>query len=446
MTNPRSSSGYSRREFLKTSATSTLGVSAVLLGAPALVGAAPLPTLRVGLIGCGGRGTAAARDIIASSGGVDIVSLGDLFPDRLAKARATLAAALGTRFTVDDRHAFTGFDAYRKVLDSGVDLVILATPPGFRPLHLRAAVEAGKHVFTEKPVAVDPVGVRSVIASSDLAANKGLAIVAGTQRRHDPRYVETMRRMADGAIGEVVAGQVYWNMGGLWHVDRTAEMSDMEWQIRNWLYFTWLSGDHIVEQHVHNIDVANWALGGHPVRANGVGGRQSRVDPAFGHIFDHFAVELEYASGARIATMCRQQIGTAPFVGERFMGTLGSSDGHSWIRKGRDEWRPAAAPVPINPYVEEHRDLVASIREGRPLNEGRRVAESTLTAIMAREAAYTGQVVTWDEITASDLSLMPEMLAFGPLAVPPIAQPGVTKLSRPAFARAPDATSPAVAR
>ncbi|GAC1515213.1 MAG: Gfo/Idh/MocA family oxidoreductase [Gemmatimonadaceae bacterium] len=438
MTNSFDSSGYSRRQFIKASAVSTLGVSAALIGGPTLLGAAPPPVLRVGLIGCGGRGTGAARDLIASSEGVDIVAMGDLFSDRLVTARASLAEKLGSRFRVDDRHAFSGFDAYRRVVESGVDLVILATPPGFRPAHLRAAIDAGKHVFTEKPVAVDPVGVRSVMATSDLAATKGLAIVAGTQRRHDPRYVETIRRINDGAIGDIVAGHVYWNMGGLWKVERTSGMSDVEWQIRNWLYYTWLSGDHIVEQHVHNIDVANWALGGHPVRAVGVGGRQSRVEPAFGHIFDHFAVELEYQNGARVSTMCRQQVGTPTLVGERFVGTKGSSDAHSWIRKGAEEWRSATEPTPINPYVQEHRDLIASIRSGRPLNEGRRVAESTLTAIMAREAAYTGQVVTWDEIAVADLSLAPDPLAFGPLPTPPVAQPGVTKLSRPAFAQARD--------
>jgi predicted dehydrogenase len=282
----------------------------------------------------------------------------------------------------------------------------------------------------EKPVAVDPVGLRAVLAASDRAAARSLAVVAGTQRRHEPKYLEAMRRIHDGAIGDITGGQVYWNQGGLWVADRKPGMSDVEWQIRNWLYFTWLSGDHVVEQHIHNIDVANWALGAHPVRANGVGGRQVRVEEKFGHIFDHFAVELEYPNGAVVLSMCRQQDGTTRYVGERFAGTRGTSDGSSWIR-GATTWRWAAEGEPVNPYVQEHVDLVASIRAGRPLNEGRQVAESTLSAILVREAAYTGQAITWDEILASDLDLTPPgSQAFGPLGVAPVARPGVTKLSR----------------
>ncbi|MCI0432905.1 MAG: Gfo/Idh/MocA family oxidoreductase [Gemmatimonadetes bacterium] len=248
-----------------------------------------------------------------------------------------------------------------------------------------------------------------------------------------------MRRIHGGAIGDIVAGQVAWNQGGLWHHERTPGLSDVEWQIRNWLYFTWLSGDHIVEQHIHNIDVANWALGGPPVRAQGVGGRQVRVDPSFGHIFDHFAVELEYANGARILSMCRQQDGTARFVGEHFIGTRGSSDGQTWIR-GAAAWEHPEVDRPANPYVLEHTDLVASMRAGKPLNELRQVAESTLTAILAREAAYTGQVIAWDEIAASDLDLTPELNGFGPLAVPPVPAPGITRLARTPFTHSREGT------
>ncbi|HEY8485339.1 MAG TPA: Gfo/Idh/MocA family oxidoreductase [Longimicrobiales bacterium] len=430
----------SRRDFLKTSAATTLGLSAALLSASTYVYADGSDTIRVGLIGCGGRGTGAVRDIVTGAEGVELYAMGDLFQDRLERSLNILQRQIGDKFKVDPSRAFVGFDAYQKVIESGVDLVILATPPGFRPAHLKAAIEAGKHVFMEKPVAVDPVGVRSVIASSELAQKKGLAIVAGTQRRHDPAYIETIRRIHDGAIGDVVAGQVYWNQGGLWKVDRAPGMSDVEWQIRNWLYFTWLSGDHIVEQHIHNIDVANWVLRSHPVKANGVGGRQVRVDPAYGHIFDHFAVELEYPNGARILSMCRQQDGTARFVGEYFIGTRGTSDAQSWI-KGRSNWEYKGQKV--NPYVQEHTDLVASIRAGKPLNEGKQVAESTLTAIMAREAAYTGQVVTWDEIMNSDLDLTPPSLAFGSMPVPPVAAPGVTKLSRTLFTHSREAAAKA---
>src|SRR5687768_2489579 len=326
--------------------------------------------IRVGVIGCGGRGSGAARDIMRAGGeGVRIVAMGDLFPDRLQRARDNLAklasedAMVGTQFKVTPETAFSGFDAYEKVLASDIDLVILATPPGFRPMHLAAAVAAGKHIFMEKPVAVDPAGVRSVIASAAAAKAKNLAIVAGTQRRHDPAYVEIMKRLHDGAIGHLTSGRVYWNQGGLWNAARQAEWSDSEWQIRNWLYFTWLSGDHIVEQHMHNIDVANWVLGAHPIRASGVGGRQSRTDPAYGHIFDHFAIDFECPNGARIHSVCRQVDGAQNFVGERFAGTKGSSDVRNWIR-GENPWeRDRSVRVP-NAYVQEHIDFIASIRDG----------------------------------------------------------------------------------
>jgi predicted dehydrogenase len=426
-----------RRTFLKTTAAG-LGVAPALFGAPARAWAQGRDTIRVGLVGCGGRGTGAARDLVTGADGIEIVAMGDLMHDRLEQSRARLEEAIAASYQVDDLHAFTGFDAYQRVIESDIDLVILATPPGFRPAHLAAAVAAGKHIFTEKPVAVDPVGVRSVIATAELARQKNLAIVAGTQRRHDPRYIEIMKRVHDGAIGEITGGQVYWNQGGLWNFERRAGMSDTEWQIRNWLYFTWISGDHIVEQHIHNLDVANWALGGPPVRANGVGGRQARQDPSYGHIFDHFAIELEYANGARVLSMCRQQDGTARYVGERFTGTRGTaspSDRNPWIR-GTAEWQWQQDGEPVNPYVQEHTDLVASIRAGTPLNEGRQVAESTLTAILAREAAYTGQDITWDEIMASNLDLTPGNIAFGPMPFPPVAQPGLTKLERPPFGHA----------
>ena len=439
------SAGFNRRDFLRASAMTAAGVAASqMVPLSAFAHAQGSETIRIGLIGAGGRGTGAASDAIKGSEGVEIVAMGDLFPDRLARSREQLTRAIGAKLKVTDATAYSGFDAYQKVINTpGVNLVILATPPAFRPIHLAAAVAAGKHVFMEKPVAVDPTGIRSVIASSDLATQKGLAIVAGTQRRHDPKYIETMKRIHDGAIGEIVGGQVYWNQGGLWRAERTPTMSDMEWQIRNWLYFTWSSGDHIVEQHVHNIDVANWAMNGHPVKANGVGGRQVRTDPGYGHIFDHFSVELEYPNGTKILSVCKQQDGTSQFIGEAFVGTKGSSDGAGTIR-GDAAFRHRN-PEGFNPYVQEHTDLVASIRAGKPLNEGRRMAESVLTAIMAREAAYTGQEITWEQIEKSDLDLVPKSWAFGPLPVAPVPMPGVTKLSRPPFAHS-HATSTQSAR
>jgi len=278
----------------------------------------------------------------------------------------------------------------------------------------------------EKPVAVDPVGVRSVIASSELARSKGLAVVAGTQRRHQASYLELMRRIKDGAIGEVVGGQCYWNQGELWVVKKTPEMSDMEWQCRNWLYFTWLSGDHIVEQHVHNIDVMNWAIGALPVKAMAMGGRQVRTAPEYGNIYDHFAVEFEYPEGVRVQSMCRQIPGCADRIEERIVGTRGSAFGYGEI-KGPEPWKFEGEEM--NPYVQEQADLIASIRKGEPLNEGRRIAESTLCAVMGRMSAYTGRAISWEwAMNNSMLDLTPPNFELGDLPVEPVAVPGVTPL------------------
>ncbi len=419
--------GITRRDFVKRSTIATAGMSAGLMASGNFAYADGTDTIRVGLVGCGGRGTGAAHDCYRSSEGVELVAMGDLFQDRMEESKGQLEERLGESFKVDQDHTFLGFDAYEKVIASDVDLVIFATPPAFRPTHLRAAIEAGKHVFIEKPVATDPTGIRSVMESAEMADKKGLAIVAGTQRRHDPAYRAAMKRIHDGAIGEVKAAQVYWNQGGLWHHEREPGMSDMEWQVRNWLYFTWLSGDHIVEQHVHNIDVANWALQAHPVKALGVGGRQARTDPSYGHIFDHFGIEFQYENGARVYSMCRQQEGTPSRVGEHIIGTKGTSDAHSQIQ-GTTNWTYEGEDV--NPYVQEHADLVSSIRAGEPLNEGKRVAESVLTAIMGREAAYTGQEITWEQILNAELDLVPERFEFGSRPIPDVPKPGQTTLTR----------------
>lgn len=419
----------SRRTFMHATAAATAAM--VLPGAHA----AGSDVIRVGLIGCGGRGTGAARDCLRSSDGVELVALGDLAADRLAQCRTELAKAAGenpafaAKYKVSDGRCFTGFDAYQKVLASDIHLVILATPPGFRPTHLAAAVAAGKHIFAEKPVAVDPAGVRSVLATYEIARQKGLAIGAGTQRRHQAEYVATIKRIQDGAIGEVASGQVFWNQGGLWVRDRQPDWSDAEWQIRNWLYFTWLSGDHIVEQHVHNIDVANWVIGSHPVKAIGVGGRQWRTEPRYGHIYDHFAVDFEYPGGARVLSMCRQIAGTKNRIGEHFIGSKGSSDAAGSIAGG-NAWTWARPAQEVSPFVQEHTDLIAGIRSGKPYNELKQIAESTLTAILGREAAYTGQEITWDEILNANQDLTPSQVAFGPLEVPPVAMPGRTKVNR----------------
>lgn len=411
--------GLSRRDFLVGSAATT---AAVML--PSGVFAQGSDKLKVGLVGCGGRGTGAAIDSATADKGVVIHAMADVFQDRIDGCSQTLSGQLKERFNVGDRK-FVGFDAFEKVMKTDCDLVILATPPAFRASHLKAAISANKHVFMEKPVAVDAPGVRSVIESSDLATQKKLAIVTGTQRRHDLAYMEAMKRIHDGQMGDVVACYAYWNQGGLWMNVRQPAWTDMEWQLRNWLYFTWISGDHIVEQHIHNLDVCNWAMNGHPVKAVSLGGRQVRTDAAYGHIFDHFATEYEYANGVKLLSMCRQIDGTASRVSEHLVGTKGSSNANTVI-KGEKPWRWEGDRP--NPYMLEHRDLIASIRAGKPLNEGRQVAESTMTAILGRVAAYTGQEVSWDQAIASNVKLAPAKLEFGSVSVPPVAMPGTTKV------------------
>ncbi len=432
--------GVSRRDFLKTSSMAAVSMAA-LAGSMSSTGALFAQgggRIRVGVIGCGGRGTGAAINCAAASPDIVIASLGDLFPDRLEGSLKTLRERLPAgRVVVTPETCFTGFDAFRKVLKTDVDLVILATPPFFRSGHLAAAVEAGKHVFMEKPVAVDPAGVRSVIASSEAAAAKGLCIVAGTQRRHQAHYQEVMKRVTAGDLGEIIGGQCYWNQGGLWletsaqnWADRIIKKwSDMEWQIRNWLFSVWCSGDHIVEQHVHNIDVINWAMGGHPVKCTGMGGRAARTDPMFGNVFDHFAVEYEYANGARVMSMCRQTEGAAENVSERVIGTKGFSytDSADGYIKGVKPYKTDKESP--NPYVQEHIDLIAAIKAGRPVNEGRQVAESTLTGIMGRMSAYTGRALSWDWVmNASKLDLTPPHMEFRELPPLEVAVPGITKL------------------
>ena len=384
-------------------------------------------TLTVGVIGCGGRGTGAARDALEASTDVRIVALGDVFPDRLEQSRSNLMQFDAARATVADSNCFSGFDAYRGVLSTDCDIVILATPPGFRPDHFAAAIAAGKHVFTEKPVAVDGTGIRKVLAAGEEADRKGLCVVAGTQRRHENSYLAAMAKLHGGAIGELVAGRCYWNMGGLWNVAPDPSRSEMENQCRNWLYYPWLSGDHIVEQHVHNLDVINWAFGSHPDRVFGVGGRQARTGADYGVIYDHFGLEYGYPQGRWALSMCRQQNGTPGNVEEMVTGTQGQMlmrPGFARIENG-EAWRYTGPNN--NPYVTEHVDLQRAIRSGNRLNETRAVAESTLTAIMGREAAYTGQEISWDQALNSKQDLMPAVLAFAECPTPPVPIPGKTK-------------------
>ena len=354
---------------------------------------------------------------------IRVVALADLFDDRLETCRTQLAK-LG--IDVPKKMCFTGFEAYKKLLDvSEINYVIQATPPHFRPMHLTAAIEAGKHVFIEKPAAVDPAGVQMVMKAGELAKKKNLGIAAGTQRRHMKTYQETIQRIQDGAIGEIVYAKCYWNGNQIWVVDRQQGWSDLEWQLRNWNYFTYLSGDHIVEQHVHNLDVMNWVMGTHPIKAvSGLGGRQVRVGERHGHIFDHFAVEFEYPGGISMFSQCRQINGCQNIVGELIVGTQGRSNCKDRIEpKDGKRWRFREREA--SPYKLEHEHLIASIRAGNPINEAQRVAESTLTGIIGREAVYSGKAVEWDAAMKSTTRLGPETYEFGPYPIPPVAMPGV---------------------
>jgi myo-inositol 2-dehydrogenase/D-chiro-inositol 1-dehydrogenase len=429
MTDPVGNSSPSRRDFLRSSAVVAAGAAATHLGTVPNVFAAGSDVIKVGLVGCGGRGTGAAEQSINSSTNVKLHAMGDLFKDHLDGCLDKLKQ-FGDKVDVADDHKFVGLDAYRKVIDSGVDLVILATPPGFRPGHIKAVIAAGKNLFCEKPVAVDGPGIRTVLAAAEEAKAKNLAVVAGTQRRHQAGYIEIMKRIRDGALGDLITAQVYWNQGGLWSKPREPGWSDLEFQVRNWLYYTWLSGDHICEQHVHNLDVMNWAMDAHPVRCVGMGGRQVRTAPLYGNIFDHFAVEYEYPGGIKTTSQCRQIDGCEANISETIVGSKGSFH----MGNGRYESIVGGKASRIriqserNPYEQEHIDLIDSIRSGKPLNELRTVAESTLTAIMGRMSAYTGKAVTWDQALNSKLDLMPRDLNFGPMKTPPVAVPGETPL------------------
>ena len=441
-----------RRHFIEKSSAAATGLSLTAL-APAIgqgVNAAGTDEVKIGLIGCGGRGTGACMQaLVATDSAVKLWAMADLFEDQVETCYKVLSTgadkrydrsafpSLSKKMDVPKERRFHGFDSFQDVIDSGVDLVLLATPPGFRPQHFEAAVKAGKHVFMEKPVAVDPPGIRKVIAAAQQAKKKKLSVVAGTQRRHQNHYIEIIKRIHDGAIGDIVAGQCYWNMGPLWVEDakkywetfKSGEWSDMEYQCRNWLFHVWLSGDHICEQHVHNIDIMHWALDAEPEMVMSIGGRQERVQPQYGNGYDHFATELEFGNDVRVSSMCRQQSGASFHVAERIVGTKGQAylDGSGGQITGEN---PYNYEGPDNdPYVQEHADLIKSIRNGDAVNEGEQVARSTLSAIAGRMSAYTGRSMKWQwALNRSALNLAPSKYEFGDLPVDPPAVPGVTKL------------------
>lgn len=431
-----------RRDFLKTTAAMT----AVAASSAGLY-AAGNDVIKVGLIGCGGRGKGAIKDILRAEQAinkdapkVEIVALADAFEDQTKNALRTFTnpksedyGPFAKQIKITPEMMFSGLDAYQKLLATDVNLVILATPPGFRPYHLEAAVKAKKHIFCEKPVAVDATGARKCYGLIDEAKKANIAIVAGTQRRHQKAYVEVMKKVHDGALGEIRAARCAWNGREPWYKAREAGQADSTYQLRNWYHFLWACGDHIVEQHVHNLDVVNWALGDHPVRATGFGGRTFRHPHPNGakdggNIWDHFAVEFEYKNGVRLSSYCRHFPVGGDDVSETVIGaksTMYTRDGSAYTIGGQ----PAGEDDRVlTGYTREHIDLLNSIRAGAPLNELKNVTDSTFTAILGRNVCYSGAAMKWDDALAMNDDTMPKDYALDKaMDAAPVPRPGTWK-------------------
>jgi myo-inositol 2-dehydrogenase / D-chiro-inositol 1-dehydrogenase len=412
-----------RRAFLKKSSVATVGLS--LAGGLSLsqaAHAAGKDEMKVALIGCGGRGTGAVFNSLNTCPNVKLVAVADAFEDNAKGAAEKFRnAPFKDRVDVPDDRVFAGFDAYQKAIEAADDMLIIATPPGFRPIHYKAAVEAGKHVFMEKPLCVDAPGYRSLMETNKLADEKNLKVGVGLQRHHQAPYVETIKRLRDGAIGKIDFLRVYWNGAGVWNRRRKPEQTEMEYQMRNWYYFVWLCGDHIAEQHIHNMDVGNWLIGAHPVEANGMGGRQVRKfgeDGDYGHIYDHHFVEFTYPDGTKMFSQCRHIRNCWDSVSEHAHGTKGYSNCAGVINdaKGEKVWRFRGKET--NPYDQEHIDLMDAIVNDKKFNEGYLGAESSMTAVLGRMATYSGKVVKWDDAVKGGPNEMPEKFAFD--ANPPV--------------------------
>ncbi len=423
-------SNYSRRDFinkavLASGATMAAGVLGCNTNSTAnkLCESAPDgPVLKAGLIGCGSRGAGAAINFLEAGPNLEVVALGDVFEDKLQKCRINLKEKKG--IDIDPEKCFVGFDAYEKVIDSGVDIVLLATPPYFRPQQFEAAIKAGKHVFMEKPVAVDPVGVRSIMINGARAEEMGLSVVTGTIKRHQADYLATYDKVKSGVIGEIISGNCYYNQGKLWHVKPRAEWTELEAMMRNWVNWIWLSGDHIVEQHIHNLDLMNWFIGAHPIKATGFGSRQRRIT---GDQYDNFSVDYIYPNQVHVHSMSRQINGCTNNVTDFIRGTHGYTNCENTIYNiaGEQRWKYPLTEKQKNDrwyffwraFIQEHIDLVSAIRTGKPVNEAMQIAESSLTAIMGRISAYTGKTVTWDEMLNSELNLGPKHFVMGKVDV-----------------------------
>lgn len=432
----------SRRDFVKNTAIFTAGMLLPTMELSAMANVFNDKTLKLAIIGCGGRGTGAANQALKADENVVLVAMADAFEDQLNGSLLSLQKEFegSKKVNVQEKHRYVGFDAYKKAIDQA-DVVILATPPGFRPYHFEYAINAGKHVFMEKPVATDVPGIRKVLEMAKIAKDKKLNVVVGLQRRYQNNYLAIKQKIDEGKAGTITSGQVYWNSAGVWVRPRKPEQSEMEYQMRNWYYFNWLCGDHILEQHIHNIDVANWFIGEYPISAQGMGGRLVRTGRDHGEIFDHHFVEFKYPSGAVISSQCRHQPGTWSKVGETFQssnGTINMNDaGAASIvdHKGNNifEYRGRNDP---NPYQVEHDRLFASIRNKEVISDAENGAKSTMSAIMGRMATYSGQMINWEDSLKSEKILMPPVATWNdnPPTVPgedgtyPIPIPGITEV------------------
>jgi myo-inositol 2-dehydrogenase / D-chiro-inositol 1-dehydrogenase len=450
----QSAKSSSRRQFLASSALAAGACAAapkLWAGAPHVSGS---DEIKIGLIGCGARGTGAAAQALETKGAVKLWAMADAFEDRLQTSLTNLTKGqkgrydtpthqgFGSQVDVPPERQFVGLDAFEKLLASGVDVVLMAQPPAFRPAHLEAAVNAGKHVFAEKPLATDAPGVRRVVKAGEEAKRLGLKIGVGLQRRHDPHYVDTIKKLQDGAIGKLLCLRAYWCGGPPAKKPFPhSGLTEMQYQVRNWYFFTWLGGDHIVEQHIHNLDVCNWLMNGHPVEAQGMGGRQVRTGKEWGQIYDHHFVEFTYADGTKAFSQCRQTPGCWDSVSEHAVGSGGTADiGRGVIQVGHDTGAAGRMPrnrqIPsVNAYQVEHDALFDAIRNNKPYNEIAAGVAATMTAILGRMATYSGKAVTWDAAYNSELALLPKEMTWDAAApvMPgedgfyPVAMPGVTK-------------------
>jgi predicted dehydrogenase len=427
-----------RRNFVKGSATVAGGVMLGGLPLKSRAKSAANDTLKIALVGCGGRGTGAAVQALTVKENVELVAMADAFQDRLDSSYENISNKIEDkkRVNVKDKDKYVGFDAYKAAIDMA-DVVILTTPPGFRPEHLEYAINADKHIFCEKPLATDAPGIRKVLELAEVAKAKKLNVVVGLQRHYQTVYRELIKRVHEGEIGQITSTQVYWNGGGVWVHPKQEGWTEMEYQMRNWYYFNWLCGDHIVEQHIHNLDVSNWAVGGHPVVAQGMGGREVRTAKEYGEIFDHHYVEFKYDDGTVMNSQCRHIRGCFNKVAEEIIGTKGKVDstGTMYDLKGNVIWKHRNVDDP-NPYQQEHDELFASIVSGGVINDLKFGAESTMTSIMGRMATYSGVEIHWDDALNSDIKLVPDTFSWdaNPPVMPdkegfyPVPVPGVTKV------------------